>query len=187
MLYCLITIRKNINDITYLSVKEINDLIFLDKNVTRGYKNIKTSLYKLKEKGLINFTDSEIDKDIIKIEWINLFPNTSDNGWIKFEYKDFDIFEVVGVDFYCIMWLLRMFTNHETKTSFVAIKDITKFIGCKTLQVQRAVDLFEYAGLFEVKRGQYYKPDGFESERAIKRNNSYKYTGNINFILGLAK
>lgn len=165
----------------------MNDLIFLDKNVTRGYKNIRDSLHLLKKNGLIDYVDNDIGKDIVKIEWVNLFPERINGGWIKFEYNDFDIFEIVGVDFYCVMWLLRMYTNHGTKTSFVAIKDITKIIGCKTSQVQRSIDLFEYAGLFEVKRGQYHRPDGFESEKAIKWNNSYKYIGDIDFILGLNK
>jgi len=185
VLYCLITIRKNINDYTYLSIKEMNDLIYLDKNATRGYKKIRISLKLLRENGLIDFLDTDIDKDVVKLKWINLFPEKSNSGWIKFTYNDFDIFEVVGVDFYCVMWLLRMYTNHETKTSFIAISDIARLMSCKTVQIQRAVDFFEYAGLFKVKRGEYYKPKGFESDRAIKRNNNYKYTEDIEWILEL--
>lgn len=163
----------------------MNDLIYLDKNAPRGYTKTRESLKLLKKNCLIDFVDSDLNKDVVRIKWINLFPDKTNNGWVKFEYNDFDIFEAVGVDFYCVMWLLRMYINHETGTSFVAISDIGKFIGCKTIQVQRAVDFFEYAGLFEVKRGEYYRPKGFESDRAIRRNNSYKYTGDMEWILGL--
>lgn len=181
VLYCLIVIRKNINNHTYISIDEINDLIYSDKNKTRGRKKVKESLQLLKANGLIDFLDSDLVRDVIKIEWINLFPKKSDSGWIKFEYNDFDIFDVVGVDFYCVMWVLRMYTNHQTNTSFLQIKDIAKLVGCRAIQVSRAIDLFEYAGLFEVKRGELSYIDWLGEWK--KNNNSYKYIGDTEWIL----
>ena len=183
VLYCLITIRKNINDDVYLSIAEMNNLIYLDKNESRGRTKVRKSLQLIKDNKLIDFDEDNLHNDVVKIKWINLFPNRSDGGWIRFEYNDFDVFEIIGVDFYCIMWILRMYTYYETNTAFLQIKDIARLVGCKTIQVSRAIDLFEYTGLFEVKRGDWEHIEWAGEWK--KKNNSYRYTGNIEYLLGI--
>lgn len=161
----------------------MNDIIYKDKNKYRGSKKVEQDLKLLERAGLIKIVEINTDCKVYTIKWNNLFPEKSDGNWIKFMYNDFDIFNIVGVNFYCVMWLMRMYTNYKTKTSFIPIEDMAKLIKCKTIEVQRAVDFFEYVGLFTVQRGAYHKPEGVD--RAIKCNNSYKYTSDIEYILTL--
>lgn len=184
VLYCLITIRKNINNHTYLTIKEIDNILQIDKNIHRSKKIIINCLQLLKKYELINFNINIKDvnnTDSIKIEWINLFPNKDDFGWIKFYADDFDIFDKVGIILYCTMWILRMYKNHESNTSFIAINDISSILKCRTKKVQYSIDLFEYTNLFDIIRGNYYYNEGYG--RNIKKNNEYKYTGNIDVLM----
>ena len=183
-LYCLITIRKNINNHTYLTIKEIDNILQIDKNIHRSKKVIINCLQLLKKHGLINFNTNIKDinnTDSIKIEWINLFPNKDDFGWIKFYADDFDIFDKIGIIPYCTMWVLRMYENHESNTSFIAINDISSILKCRTEKVQYSIGLFEYTNLFDIIRGNYYYNESYG--RNIKKNNEYKYTGNIDMLM----
>lgn len=185
VLYCLLTIRKNINNNIHLSIREMNDFIFLDKNTSRGCKKVRKSLKLLKSAGFIDFFDSDLSKDIVKIRWINLFPNKDDSGWIKFKYNDFDIFEIVGVDIYCVMWLLRMHINYKTKTSFLSISHMRDILKCQTISIQRSIELLEYSGLFKVERGGYHESKTNEFGNRIKKNNTYRYAYDTKWLLKL--
>lgn len=185
VLYCLITSRKNMANKTYISYREINNVLQLDKNITRSRKSIIEFLELQKKNKLINFHNSIKEAkqdDFICIEWLDLFEN--DVGWTAFYPEDFEVHSRVGNIAYNIMWVLRMFTNNKSDTSYLSIDSISKILMCDIIKVQNSIDLFDKAGLFEVKRGEYETNP--VDKTIMRRNNEYKYTGNIDNLLSMS-
>ena len=187
LIYCLLTSRKTMNDDVYISTKEMVNVLQLEKNVSRSKLRITKSLLKLKENKYIKFNidlkNTSIN-EVIKIKWIELFPKLGGKGWNKFCADDFEIYEKIGNIPYMVMWVLRMYVNHETKTSFISIADMTDILKCDRNKVQNAVNLFKTSRLFNITGGEYYyHPDlGIK----IRKNNEYTYTGNIDVILSMS-
>lgn len=186
LIYCLLTSRKNMNDEVYISIKEMVNLFQFEKNISRSKARITKFFLLLKENGYVNF-DINIENininEIIKIEWISLFPKLGGKGWIKFYADDFLLHSKIGNIPYVVMWILRMYVNHQTKTSFIAINDMAAILKCDINKVQNAVNLFRTSNLFEVIGGDYYYHP--EVGRKIKMNNQYKYTNEIDNLLNM--
>ena len=173
---------------TYITMQEINKILDLDKNTTRARKLILNYLKLQKAESLIDYTfaeDNIRNNTFIEVEWINNFPNKNDSGWMTFYSDDFEILYSIGVDFYVVHWVLRMYVNHEKGFSYISIKDIASILTCRTVAVQNAIDLFDYSGLFKIKRGEYYY--NYDMKRMAKNNNEYKYTSEKNWILKLGR
>lgn len=172
------------NDDVYISYKEINDILQFNKNIYRSKPIMIDALNVLKNNNLIDFTEEVTDVNnniVVKFKWIKQFPNYGGVGWIKFYADDFEIHSKIGNVPYLVMWLLRMYKNHETDSSFIAITDITSILECSRNKVQNSISLFKEYGLFEVVTGRYYKND--ELGRYIRKNNDYKYTEYIDGVL----
>lgn len=184
LIYFLFTSRKNMNNDVYISYKEINDIFQFNKNIYRSKPIIINSLHILKNNNLIDFSEDILDANnstIIKFKWIKQFPNYGGIGWTKFYADDFEIHSKIGNIPYLVMWVLRMYRNHETNTSFIAITDITSILECNRNKVQNAIIMFKKYGVFEVTVGEYYYND--DLEKYIRRNNEYRYTEQIEEVL----
>lgn len=184
VLYCLIVSRKSMNDEVHITIKEINNILKLYKNMTRARAIIINYLKLLKQNKLIDYNmdiDSVGNNDYILLKLINRFPIRDDYGWIKFYANDFKVHSKIGNVPYCVMWILRMHMHFEKKISFISITDITSILKCNRTKVQNSIDLFDATELFEVIKGDYYF--NVEYGRRIKMNNSYKYTSNIDTLI----
>lgn len=183
LIYCLLTSRKNMNDDIYISIKEMINIFQFEKNVSRSKIYIIGLLLQLVEN---KYIDIYVDlrniniNEIIQIKWIKLFPKLGGKGWIKFYADDFEIHKKVGNIPYLVMWILRMYVNHQTKTSFLSVTDMTNILRCDRNKVQNAINLFKLSGLFYVSGGEYYYNS--ELDMKIRRNNEYKYSGNIEVL-----
>lgn len=187
-LYCLITSRKNMDNKMYITIQEINRVLMVNKNITRAKKRIVEYLSLLKEQELIsyNFKVKEVrNNDFIELEWINNFPKREDSGWVAFYADDIDILYSIGTNFYVVHWILRMYINYEKKVSFASIRYMASIMKCRTVVVQSAVDLFDYSGLFEISRGEYYY--NHDLKRKVRNNNEYRYTDEKDWVLKLGR
>ena len=187
-LYCLIVSSKNMGNKMRITIREINKVLSISKNITDARNRILNYLDLLKNQKLIsyNFNVKETkNNDFIEIEWIDSFPEKKDSGWVAFYSNDFDILHSIGTDFYVLHWILRMYVHHEKNVSFVSIKHMSSIMKCRTVVVQNAVDLFGYSGLFEITRSEYYY--NHELKRKMKNNNEYKYTNEKDWILKLGR
>ena len=187
-LYCLIVSSKNMGNKMRITIREINRVLSISKNITDARNRILNYLDLLRDQKLIcyNFNAKEAkNNDFIEIEWIDNFPRKKDSGWVAFYSDDFDILYSIGTDFYTIHWILRMHVHHEKNVSFVSIKHMSSIMKCRTVVVQNAVDLFGYSGLFEITRSEYYY--NHELKRKMKNNNEYKYTNEKDWILKLGR
>lgn len=187
LIYCLLTSRKSMSNTNYISIKEISNVIQFEKNISRSKNRIVKSLLLLKECNYVDFQE-DVKKlkinETVRIEWIEQFPRLGGEGWIKFVEDDFEVYEKIGGIAYCVMWILRMYKNYKTKTSYISISDITDILGCDRNKVQNAVNLFKTTGLFNIINGEYYHHEGLG--RSIRQNNSYEYTNNIESILSMS-
>lgn len=187
-LYCLIVSRKNMSNKMYITIREINRVLSISKNITDARNRILKYLSLLKGQKLIgyNFNINETkNNDFIEIEWIDNFPDKKDSGWVAFYHDDFDILYSIGTDFYTLHWILRMYVHHEKSVSFVSIKHMSSIMRCRTTTVQNAVDLFGYSELFKITRSEYYY--NHELKRKMKNNNEYRYTNEKDWILRLGR
>lgn len=185
VLYCLITSRKGMNDKVYISIRQINEVIKISNNITYARNKIMNYLENLQEYNLISFEfdiDSINNNDTMCIKWNDLFKDS--NGWIAFYPDDFEIQHKIGNIPYCTMWMLRMYINNNTGTSYPSIRDIAKTLKCDIIKVQNSIDLFSKAELFQIQRGNYYYNKSLE--RFIRMNNEYIYTGNIDKLLDMS-
>ncbi|MGJ0846559.1 hypothetical protein ACR77J_07715 [Tissierella praeacuta] len=188
LIYFLFTSRKNMNNDIYMSYKEINDILQFNKNIYRSKPIIANSLNILKEYGLLGLPNDLVEANnnlIIKFKWVEQFPSYGGKGWTKFYADDFELHSKIGNIPYLVMWVLRMYTNHATTTSFISISDITSILECDRNKVQNAINLFKKYQLFEVITGDYYFHE--ELGKNIKQNNEYKYTKNIEGILSVSQ
>lgn len=187
VIYCLLTSRKSMNNKIHISLKDIIKTTQVDTNSTRARKKVVKVLNKLRSALFISYKEdlSKIKlSQIFVIRWIEQFRNEK-AGWIKFKANDFEIFQKIGAQAYTIMWLLRMYTNKDTKTSFIPAKAIAKILQYSYTTVFNTISLFEQAGLFEVSRGEYYYD--YKTERNVQMNNAYRYTGNTDTIMSLSE
>lgn len=184
LIYFLFTSRKNMNNDIYISYKEISDVLQFNKNIYRSKPIILDSLKILRDAKLIDFDNSILEEGnnkIIKFKWVEQFPSFGGIGWTKFYADDFEIHSKVGNIPYLVMWILRMYTNNETKTSFISMTDITSILECDRNKVQNSINLFRKYGLFKVISGRIYYNESLDKN--IKRNNEYRYSGDISGIL----
>lgn len=183
-LYCLLISRKNMANEAYITYRGINDVLKLSKNITRSRKSIIEFLELQRKSKLIDFSDDIKDAkhdEFICIEWLDLFDN--DVGWTTFYPEDFNIHSKIGNLTYNVMWVLRMFTNYKSNTSYLSIHSISEILMCDIVRVQNSIDLFDKSGLFKVKRGEYeINP---VSKTTMRRNNEYKYTGKTNVLFNM--
>lgn len=184
LIYCLLISRKAMNSKVYMSLRDIVKTVNLGKHIGRSISRAKVSLIALKDEGYVDFEcnlDNVKNDEVLVLKWIKLYPQMGGVGWIPFYEDDFDIYNKVGNIPYIVMWILRMYTNYETKTSFISITDMYNILRCNRNNIQNAIHLFEEVGLFEVKRGKYYHHE--ELDQMVRPNNHYKYTGNIERML----
>lgn len=184
VLYCLLTSRKGMNDKVYINIKQINEVIRVSNNITYAKDLILKYLEKLEEYGLISFhfdIDNVKTNDTLCIEWNDLFDNA--NGWIPFYYNDFEIQYKIGNIPYCVMWMIRMYTNNNSETSYPSIRQIADTLRCDIVKVQNSIDLFDKTGVFKITRGRLYYNE--EEKKTMKKNNEYIYTGNIDGVLSM--
>lgn len=186
VLYCLLTSRKCMSNKIYISLKEIIGILELEKHIHRSKTRIVNSLKLLKQEGYIDFKydlDGIRNDEALIFNWTPLFPKLGGVGWVKFYEDDFEIHSKIGNTSYIIMWMLRMYTNFNTKTSYLSITDMSEILSCNRNNVQNTVHLFKLTGLFDVIEGEYY----FHEQLAMKirRNNEYKYIGEIDTLLNM--
>lgn len=186
VLYCLLTSRKCMSNKVYISLKEIIRILELEKHVNRSKTRIINSLALLKKEGYIDF-EYDLGKirsdEVLIFTWIPLFPKLGGVGWVKFYEDDFEIHSKIGNTSYVIMWMLRMYVNFETKTSYLSITDMSEILSCNRNNVQNTVHLFKISGLFDIIEGKYYFHEQLGMK--IRLNNEYKYNGEIDRLLDM--
>lgn len=181
LIYSLITSRKGLDNKVYLTMNQIMEVLALCKNRDRHKARIIKGLDELALEGYISVDDSRQKiNDTMVIDWEDKFAQCN-QGWRKFFANDFELYAVMGEIPYLTMWMLRMFENHRTGTSFLSLTTMADLLECRRNSVQNATNLFRETGLFEVKTGEYYYNRKYGKK--IRRNNEYRYTGNKEGIL----
>ena len=174
LIYFLLTSRKNMNNDVYITVKEINNIFSFNSNVTRAKDIVIHSLEILKKHNLISCQQINYSNgNTIKLKWNKLYPDYGGEGWTRFYADDFEMHKEIGNIPYLVMWVLRMYENHLTRTSFISITDITTILECNRNTVQDAINLFKEKKIFAITEGEYYFND--DLQKNIRKNNQYKY------------
>lgn len=188
VLYCFLTSRKCMNDKIFVSLREIIRVLELEKSVQRSKERIINSLVLLNKEGYIEFEgnlEGTRNDESLVFQWIALFPKMGGKGWTFFYEDDFEIHRKISNTAYVVMWVLRMYTNFKTKTSFISITDMYSILQCNRNNIQNSIHLLELSGVFEVTRGDYYKHEAFENK--IRPNSEYKYTGELDKLLNMSR
>lgn len=177
-LYCLITVLKNVNNNVYITTNGLNNLLRLDKNAFRGRKKVSELLLKLKVGKLIDFSGAIPDSGntFFTIKWINKFADKSTTGWTFFTGSDWSYFDELGITTYSVMWLIRMFTNHKSQTSFVSYRNMADILDKGVSSVISSVNELEDKGYIEVERSDGYFYNA-QIDKEVKLNNTYRWIG----------
>lgn len=184
LLYAFITSRKGLDNKVYVTMNQLMDTLRLCSHKNRHKERLRKGLLALEAQDFLSVDDvMQGVNDTMVIDWEDKFDRKT-LGWTPFFAGDFELYERVGEIPYLIMWILRMFKNHKTKTSFVSISSMADLIECKRNSVQGAVNLFRDSGLFKVATGEYYHSKTVG--RRIRENNEYTYMGDREGIMSMS-
>lgn len=186
LIYMYLTSTRARNDIIKVSVNGLMDELALCVNRHRHKIRILEGLGRLIEEGYIIVDDiNKGNNTMMEITWVDLFKD-GQFGWVKFQASDFDLYPRIGGLPYMVMWMLRMYRNHKTGTSFLSVTEISDNLGGVSRNyIQGATNLFRETGLFDVEVGEYYY--NRDLGKKIRKRNEYRYIGNKEQILAMDK